>query len=110
MVCGLFSACFQAVFGSFAKRLQTPIGACQRVTLTHASATASMGPILRHVFEPDPSPFCEVPVKLAPSPVKRHFGMGPIFGLRFLPTTGPSSRNGGNLAQVGQLRVYKLGF
>jgi len=51
-----------------------------------------MGPILRHVFEPDPTPFCEVPVKLPPSPVKRHFGMGPIFGLRFLPTTGPRAQ------------------
>jgi len=42
-----------------------------------------MGPILRHVFEPDPTPFCEVPVKLPPFPDTRHFSMGPILGLRF---------------------------
>ena len=65
-----------------------------------------MGPILRHVLEPDPTPFCEVPVKLAPSPDERHFRMGPILGLRFLPTTGPSARNGGNLASSPVERVF----
>jgi hypothetical protein len=103
MVCSLFSARFQAVFGSFANPdRRVPVGD------THARERdgASMGPILRHVFEPNPTPFCEVPVKLPSFPDKRQFGMGPVLGSRFLPTTSRSRRYGVTLAPSPVGRVF----
>lgn len=84
-VCGLFSGRFRAVCEAFA----TPVQRCQRVTLF---ARPRMGPILRPVFEPNPTPFRKVPVKLAPSPFTRHFRMGPILGLRFFAHDRPSRK------------------
>ncbi len=59
---------------------------------------ARMGPIRATFFNPRRRPSRTVPVKLPPSADARQFGMGPVLGLRFLRTTGPSSQHGGNLA------------
>lgn len=89
MACGLFSACFQTVFGSFPN---VPRDDTFR-SCAHARAPASVWDPFRATFlNPTPTLFRGYRRKLTPSPFTRQFGMGPILSLRFLPTTSPLKR------------------
>jgi hypothetical protein len=93
-LCGLFSACFQAIFGSFANAdRRVPDGD------THARECdgASMGPFCATSLNPRRRPSRTVPVKLPPSPDTRQLGMGPILGLRFFAHDRPLDTEPGGI-------------
>ena len=113
--CGVFAVCFRHVFRLFSGRLRVSRNGTvfqwdsKRTDRNENRPPASfgtpegsypfrsrdrlrMGPIRATFLNPRRRPSRTVPVKLPPSPDTRHFSMGPILGLRSLPTTGSRAK------------------
>jgi hypothetical protein len=122
-VFGLFSGCFRVVCechemalfsnGTPNARTETKtdprpvLGLPKGVTPSVRAIDSAWDPFCATFLNPRRRPSRTVPVKLPPSPVTQQFGMGPILGLRFLPTTSRSRRYGATLAPSPVERVLR---